>query len=69
MVPGWLGGSMLDSEEEEEEEWKRPVRAGVPSLAWVPPRSIHSIPPIQCCSDFRGGCSRSPNIRAGDVSQ
>ena len=25
---------MLDSEEEEE---KRPVRAGVPSLAWVPP--------------------------------
>ena len=29
---------MLDSEEEEEKEWKRPVRAGVPSLAWLPPR-------------------------------
>ena len=33
------------------------------------PAPLHSTPPIQCCSDLRGGCSRSPNIRAGDVSQ
>ena len=40
-----------------------------PRLLGSLPPPLHSTPPIQCCSDLRGGCSRSPNIRAGDVSQ
>ena len=58
------GGSMLDSEEEEEWE-KRPVRAVVPSLAWVPlpPRSATLYRPFSAAPTSEGD-AHAPQIFA-----